>query len=405
MSVPARLIALYLPQFHPIPENDEWWGKGFTEWTNVVKATPLFKGHYQPRLPADLSYYDLRVPEVREAQAELARNAGIEGFCYYHYWFGGKRLLERPFKEVVALGKPDFPFCLCWANETWKGVWHGAPNRVLIEQTYPGPEDNRKHFMALRDAFLDERYLRIAGRPIFIIYRPIAFPRVVRFIEEWQELAIQNGLPGIHFIAFTSVPEPTWDFRSYGFDGCSTAGNLEVFRFPLRQLLLGANANGSEENLKYPRPEADDRALTGILLRWFWRRCRSSLGQFGNVLLYRQAIPHLLDGCSGEPGIHPTVVPNWDNTARSNVRGYVLHDSTPELFRTHLRDALKLVKSHPVERRLVFIKSWNEWAEGNYLEPDQKFGHEYLKVVREEVSLWQRSVCGRQIQAATVRHD
>src|SRR5215467_5970675 len=143
MTVQATLIAFYLPQFHPIPENDVWWGKGFTEWTNVTKARPLFSGHYQPRLPADMGYYDLRVPEVREAQAQLARNAGIEGFCYYHYWFDGKRLLERPFTEVVASGKPDFPFCLCWANQTWSGIWHGNPERKLIEQTYPGPEDNR----------------------------------------------------------------------------------------------------------------------------------------------------------------------------------------------------------------------------------------------------------------------
>ena len=156
----ARLISFYLPQFHPIPENDRWWGRGFTEWTNVTKAKPLFKGHYQPRLPADLGYYDLRLPEVREAQAELARNAGIEGFCYYHYWFGGKQLLEQPFNEVVASGKPDFPFCLCWANQTWTGVWYGAPHRTLVEQTYPGREGHRRHFLALRRAFLDERYLR-----------------------------------------------------------------------------------------------------------------------------------------------------------------------------------------------------------------------------------------------------
>ena len=170
MNNKPRLIAFYLPQFHPIPENDEWWGRGFTEWTNVAKAVPLFRGHYQPHFPADLGFYDLRVPEVREAQAAMAKAYGIEGFCYYHYWFGhGRRLLERPFNEVLSSGKPDFPFCLCWANDTWTGIWHGAPNKVLIEQRYPGVEDYKAHFYALLDAFRDPRYMTVDGKKIFII--------------------------------------------------------------------------------------------------------------------------------------------------------------------------------------------------------------------------------------------
>ena len=386
MSVPARLIALYLPQFHPIPENDEWWGKGFTEWTNVAKAKPLFKGHYQPRLPADLGYYDLRVPEVREAQAELARNAGIEGFCYYHYWFGGKRLLERPFEEVVASGKPDFPFCLCWANQTWSGVWHGSPDRILIEQTYPGSDDNRKHFMALRNAFLDKRYVRVDGRPIFMIYRPTDFPGVANFISEWQELAVQNGLPGMHFIAHLFSPESSWDFKAKGFDSCTIVGSLKGFQPSLRELLLRADANRSQRNLSHSHAGAEGDSLKEVLRHWFWRKYRSAVGQFGTVRLYREAISYMLDGCSEQPSAHPTVTPNWDNTPRSHVRGFVLHGSTPEFFRAHLRDALNLVKMHPIEHRLIFIKSWNEWAEGNYLEPDQMFGHGYLKVIREEIS-------------------
>lgn len=139
MSARARVIAYYPPQYHPIQENDEWWGKGFTEWTNVAKAKPLFPGHYQPHLPADLGFYDLRVPEVRHEQAEMARSHGVEGFCYWHYWIGGRRLLERPFNEVLKSGEPDFPFCLAWANESWTGVWHGSPQTTLMEQTYPGP--------------------------------------------------------------------------------------------------------------------------------------------------------------------------------------------------------------------------------------------------------------------------
>ena len=192
---PPRLIAYYLPQYHPIPENDAWWGNGFTEWTNVAKAKPLFRGHYQPHIPADLGFYDLRVPEVREAQAALAREAGIEGFCYWHYWFGGKRLLERPFDEVLASGKPDFPFCLAWANASWTGIWYGADDRILQEQTYPGLEDHRAHFEALLPAFKDPRYIRVDGKPLFMIFQPVDLSADV--IAFWQQLALAAGLPGI----------------------------------------------------------------------------------------------------------------------------------------------------------------------------------------------------------------
>jgi lipopolysaccharide biosynthesis protein len=172
----TRIIAFYLPQFHPIPENDAWWGTGFTEWTNTTKAKPLFPGHYQPHVPADLGFYDLRVPETREAQASMARSYGVEAFCYHHYWFAGKRLLERPLAEVLQSGRPAFPFCLCWANQTWSGVWHGAPDRILVEQTYPGEEDHRVHFSALLPAFTDKRYLLVDGKPLFVVYDPWEIP-------------------------------------------------------------------------------------------------------------------------------------------------------------------------------------------------------------------------------------
>jgi hypothetical protein len=282
----TRLIAFYLPQFHPVPENDAWWGKGFTEWTNVTKARPLFRGHYQPRLPADLGYYDLRVPEVREAQAELARNNGIEGFCYYHYWFAGKRILERPFQEVVSSGKPDFPFCLCWANQTWTGIWHGAPGRVLVEQTYPGAQDNREHFMAVCSAFLDSRYLQIDSRPIFVIYKPLEFLEVSRFIKQWQELAIEIGLPGLHFIAHLEYHETDWDFRSRGFSSCVVAGTHKVFRLPIRELLRNTSYNGTHTGMR----SCDGRFTSSkeVLSNWVWRQYRSSFGMFANVRLYQQ---------------------------------------------------------------------------------------------------------------------
>lgn len=353
MSTRARLIAFYLPQYHPIPENDAWWGRGFTEWTNVTKARPLFKGHYQPRLPADLGFYDLRVPEARQAQAELARSAGIEGFCYYHYWFGGKQLLERPFKEVVASGSPDFPFCLCWANQTWTGVWHGAPDRILIEQTYPGEQDNREHFLSLLDAFSDKRYMRVGGRPIFVIYRPTELPDSVAFLSQWRKFAIQNGLPGLHIIAHVTDGEPGFDYKARGFDACVRVCAHRVFR---------------------------DGRLGRMRQRYL-----SLLGRPRNLKSYRDALPFFLEGCSEAPDVYPCAIPNWDNSARSGILAYVLRDSTPDLFRTHLKETLALVESRPPDERLVFIKSWNEWAEGNYLEPDQKFGHEYLDVVREEM--------------------
>ena len=212
----ARVIALYLPQYHPIPENDEWWGRGFTEWTNTAKAKPLFRGHYQPHVPADLGFYDLRLPETRAAQAQLAREYGIEGFCYYHYWFAGRRILERPFDEVLASGQPDFPFCLNWANQTWSGIWHGAPERVLIEQTYPGMDDHCRHFDALLPAFTDQRYVKVEGKPLFVIYHPWELPDSRRVLDLWRELAVKAGLAGLFLVG--EHFEPRWDPRPLGYD-------------------------------------------------------------------------------------------------------------------------------------------------------------------------------------------
>ena len=207
MNVKPRIIGLYLPQYHPIPENDEWWGKGFTEWTNVAQARPLFRGHYQPRIPADLGFYDLRVPEVREQQAELAREAGLEGFCYYHYWFGnGKQLLERPFNEVLASGKPDFPFCLCWANHDWTNKSWIKGNSMRMDSTIAkmvySKEDHIAHFKALLPAFHDRRYMTVDGKPIFAVYAPHDIPDVEQFIETWQKLQMFLHLSLLELILF-----------------------------------------------------------------------------------------------------------------------------------------------------------------------------------------------------------
>jgi hypothetical protein len=349
-----RVIAFYLPQFHPIPENDEWWGRGFTEWTNVARARPLFRGHYQPHVPADLGFYDLRLPETREAQAEMARAHGVEGFCYWHYWFGdGRRILERPFDEVLASGRPDFPFCLGWANQTWSGIWHGAPDRVLIRQTYPGPADHERHFRHLLPAFRDRRYLRVDGRPIFVVYAPAELPEAQGFLDQWNELARAEGFPGIYFVAHWST---------------APAAGFDVFVRNLPFLYL--RPTGPRVFLHYL--EAALRRIFRLDLQ------RLGLRRGPTVRRYIDYVRHL-ERSPLEPRERPLLIPNWDNTPRSGRRGVVLHGSTPELFARACAAARSNVMALPnPDERLVFVKAWNEWAEGNHLEPDQRFGLEYL---------------------------
>ncbi|MCK9224201.1 MAG: glycoside hydrolase family 99-like domain-containing protein [Candidatus Muirbacterium halophilum] len=342
----ARIIAFYLPQFHPIEENNKWWGKGFTEWTNVGKAKPLFEGHKQPKLPADLGYYDLRVKETRREQAKLAKEHGVEAFCYWHYWFAGKQLLELPFQEVVKDKEIDFPFCLGWANQTWSGIWHGAPDKILIEQTYPGIEDYKKHFYSLLEAFKDERYMKIDGKLVFLIYNPKNLPDAKEFTKYWRELAQKEGLNGFHFIAHLSN-----EARKYGCDSC-------VENAPF--LTMKATMKG----VKY---------LDSIE--------QPTVYEYKDLVNYSTKYQLNLD-----ENELPLVMPNWDNTPRSKGRGVVLEGSTPELFKEILHNTIqKVKKSYKEEYQIIFVKAWNEWAEGNYLEPDSEFGLQYLEALREEL--------------------
>jgi hypothetical protein len=345
----ARTIAFYLPQFHPIPENSRWWGNGLTEWTNVAKAKPLFLGHYQPHVPADLGFYDLRVPEVRAAQAALAREYGVEAFCYYYYWFAGKRLLERPFDEVLRSGEPDFPFCLCWANGTWTGVWHGEPNRILIEQTYPRVGDDAAHFGELLRAFRDRRYITVDGKPVYLVHRPLEIPDVRSMMDSFRAMAERAGLKGLHLVGVT--PHKLWKPSDYGFDA------LVVQRMP---------------------------ALDGsIPWRYPMTKLKARLGKCKlTVHRYRDYLSKLVPPQVSQLEYYPCLLPNWDNTPRSGMHGIVLEGSRPELFRQHVRDAVVRIQPKPAEQRLLFLKSWNEWAEGNYVEPDLRFGHGYLEALR-----------------------
>lgn len=376
----ARLIAFYLPQFHPTADNDAWWGKGFTEWTNVSKAKPLFPGHYQPHLPADLGFYDLRVPESREAQAELAREAGVEAFCYWHYWFAGRRVLERPFAEVVASGKPDFPFCLAWANDSWRSHWYGAEKRTLVEQTYPGPADHEAHFYAMLPAFKDRRYVRVHDKPMFTIFRPKNLPETPAYIEQWNKLAVKNGLKGIHFVAHLFDDELDFPWRDMGYSGAVVTNELKMLRRRLMQV--------AQERTKISPVNPDGSvasAAAGLVRLGTHRLLQRIFGWPGGVHYYKDAMLFFKSQAALDAGCYPSIVPGWDNTPRAGPKGIVLHGATPELFSVHLKDIISSVAHRPDEDRLVFVKSWNEWAEGNYLEPDRKFGHGYLNAVKAEV--------------------
>lgn len=346
----ARAIAFYLPQFHPIPENDEWWGKGFTEWRNVARARPLYRGHWQPNVPADLGFYDLRLAETRQAQADLASAHGIEGFCYWHYWFAGRTLLDRPFREVLQSGEPRFGFCLGWANESWSGVWHGAPDRALVEQTYPGMADHARHFEALLPAFCDDRYLRVRGKPIFYIYRPTEIPELERFLDCWRSRAVSLGLGGVYFVG----------------------GNIDL-------------RTGTRLGLDAVAPNPRDELRTRSLLSRLRTRVAAGYRRGPRVYPYR-FLANLDYGRSGPTcTVLPCVISNWDNTPRSGRRGVVFEGSTPELFASALRRAVEAVDGLPSQERVVWIKSWNEWAEGNYIEPDTRFGQGYLRAAKDVI--------------------
>jgi len=364
----TRIIAFYLPQFHPIPENNNWWGNGFTEWTNVAKAKPLFRGHYQPHIPADLGFYDLRVPETRIAQTEMAREYGIEGFCYWHYWFAGRRLLERPFVQVLKSGEPKFPFCLAWANQSWSGIWHGNPGQILVEQTYPGLKDYAEHFYAVVDAFGDARYITIEGKPIFLVFRPHELPEPEKFTDYWRELAIKSGLKGIYFIGISSESWNWWFPHEHGFDAAVLTNLQPAFDwvFQPRYTFL--------DRVSRKLTQKDLRELE----RYLFRKPR--------IFPYADAIKMAIPSLTKNFAQYPCVLPNFDNTPRSGLNGVVFHNATPELFQVHLRQAINQVMDREADRRMVFIKSWNEWAEGNYLEPDVKFGRAFLEVVKDEVA-------------------
>lgn len=359
MKDKLKVIAYYLPQYHTIPENDKWWGKDFTEWVNVKKAQPLFSGHKQPNIPVpELGYYNLLDDSVRRKQSTLAKEAGIDGFCYWHYWFGdGRELLEKPFKMTLADKSNDFGFCLGWANETWKAKqWNknGLGDVNLIEQKYCGIEDDTNHFFAYLDAFKDERYLKHENRPIFLIYRPLQHPYLADFIQLWNKLAKENGIPnGFCFITTIGSNTPISEIKQYekiGFDFVT-----------MNRINLGQTT--------------------------FWTKCKYVVKNF---ILHRPK--RCIDYCDfikwsytkqdNKKGMLPWVLPCWDHSPRSGMKCTMLHGSTPELFNKHVKRVLKINKDGR-NLPILFVKSWNEWGEGNYMEPDTIYKDGYIKALSQ----------------------
>lgn len=370
-----RLIAFYLPQFHPIPENDMWWGKGFTEWTSCVLTRPRFEGHYQPRIPSELGFYDLRLPEIRDAQAELAKEYGIEGFCYWHYWFNGKLLLEKPFEEVLKTGKPDFPFCLAWANENWTRMWDGLDKEILQKQVYGGYDDDKRHFEYLLPAWQDNRAIKVDGKALFLIYRPREIPDVSSTIERWKEWAKTHGLPGLYIVAIRNpLEEEKFDFEKFGFDG-------ELIFQPDFYVLH-----------EFYKKASSDKIITNDI-----------------VIPYDIAWPVMAkkaEEITQKENIFTCVVPSWDNTPRRRHGALILHDSSPENYANWLDFEIKRIIKRDKDKRIIFINAWNEWGEGNYLEPDLKFGRGYLEATKKVIKHYSMSVSGDDIEeVSTINID
>ncbi len=351
-----RIIAHYLPQYHPIPENDKWWGKGFTEWVTTASARPLYKGHYQPRIPGQLGFYDLRLSETRNQQADLARMAGIHGFCYWHYWLGNnRRLLEKPFNSVLESNEPDYPFCLGWANHDWKGVFFGAQKQLLVKQEYPGKDDLKMHYACLERAFNDHRYIKIDGKPVFFIFDPRAIPECRKYLEELRKLSQAGGFPDLYIVG-QSIH--TNERQVYGLDGVNFGRHRDI---------------ELKSNIWRKR-------LKKILNRY---RLPGGLRKYR----YTQAMKYFMGEGKLSKYEHPSIVAGWDTTARFGREATILTDFTPENFRKHIREVFDKVKARGSsgQESMIFLKSWNEWAEGNYIEPDRKYGSRFLDVLREEI--------------------
>lgn len=366
-----RALAFHLPQFHPVPENDAFWGKGFTEWRNVVQARPRFAGHHQPHLPADLGFYDLRLPETRAAQAEMARRAGLSGFCYYHYWFSGKRLLHRPLDDILRSGHPDFPFMLCWANENWTRAWDGGAREVLLAQSY-SDDDTRAHARHLAPFFVDPRYIRIKGRPVFAVYSADALPDPLRWTDTFRETLLQEGISPYLIRVERWLDEDTRPPEALGFDA---ALEFQPFSRNFRRWLQ------TRPDLKRsPAKRLSNRARKSWQQAQSWRAfdTHHDMAAFAEFDTAQPPPPYTT---------FPGVCPSWDNSARRPAgQAIIFRNTSPALFAKWLAAKAGRFQPPSHDENLLFINAWNEWAEGNHLEPCLRHGDAWLQAVRHNLS-------------------
>ena len=340
----VRLLAFYLTQYHPIEQNNAWWGKGFTEWTNVTKAVPLFDGHYEPRLPTDLGFYDLRVRETHREQIRMAKEYGIDGFCYHYYWFSGQRLLEEPLDDMLADPQSDMPFCLCWANENWTRRWDGAEHEVLIAQRYL-PDDDLAFIKSVIPYFSDARYIRIEDAPFLIVYHPQHLPDARATLATWRAYCQEIGIGAIYVCA--ALTHGNIDYAQFGFDG----------------------------GVEFPPHNLACRNLAGTIP--FKQPFRGFVGDYEEIanLYLKREYPH--------KNVFRGVFPAWDNTPRTGDRAVIVLNSCPKNYEYWLSQAIARTREDfPGQERFVFINAWNEWAEGCHLEPDRRYGRGYLEATR-----------------------
>jgi len=360
-----RLIAFYLTQFHPIPENDKWWGKGFTEWTNVTKAVPLFEGHYQPHLPADFGFYDLRVKETRHDQIKTAKEYGIDGFCYHYYWFSGKRILNRPLDDMLSDPESDMPFCLCWANENWTRRWDAAEHEVLLAQQYRS-NDDLAFIQSLEPFFADSRYIRVDGKPLLIVYRPQHLPNAQKTVEIWRRYCRNSGIGEIAICA--ALTHGNQDYLQFGFD-CGV-------EFPPH------NISPAWVNDSVKQYDAFEGGICD-----YCDVASSYLKKSYDGLVYK------------------TVFPSWDNTARRKHRALAVLNGTPNNYEYWLSATIDDVHQSRTDDALIFINAWNEWAEGCHLEPDARYGHGFLDATRLAKSGARRFSCFPNIGPPDLSND